>query len=102
MSETTSTTTEAVTASQRRHLFEELIGADAKKNHGLWWALDQVITSAQDERDDRNNQEVAELARHFPGLERAILAVWHHVTRIDDVKPCDICKPSAAAVDGAS
>jgi hypothetical protein len=89
------TDTATVTAAQRRHMFQELIGANAEKNHGLWWALDRVITSAQDERDDRNHEEVAVLARHFPNLERAIMAVWHHVTRTDDVSPCGLCEPPA-------
>ena len=88
------TADEPVTASQRRHLFEELIGATAAENKPLWRALDQVINATSDERDESNHREVAVLARHFPALERAMMAVWHHVTRIDDVAPCNICEPA--------
>jgi hypothetical protein len=89
------TDTEAITASQRRHLFEELVGATPEQDHGLWLALDRVINAAQDERDEWNHREVAVLARHFPGLERAIMAVRHHVTNTGDDAPCGICEPPA-------
>jgi hypothetical protein len=52
-----------------------------------------VIVAALDERDDQNNQEVAELARHVPGLERAPLIVWAHIQRSDLATPCSICEP---------
>ena len=91
---------QVVTAEQRRTVFEQLIGAD--KDHRLWSALDRVITSAQAARERENHEEVVALARHFPGLERAILAVWAHITRIDDVAPCGVCEPTPEPADGAS
>lgn len=95
----------AVTASQRRHLFEELIGATPEKNHGLWWALDQVIVAALDTRDWETEEQVAELAHHFPGLETAILLAWAHIQRSDPAKLCGVCdpgEPAPVAADGAS
>jgi len=86
---------EAITAAQRRHRFEELIGATRDKDTRLWRALDQVIVAALDERDERMHEEVAALCRHFPSLEHAMLAVWHHVTRIDGVGSCGLCELTA-------
>ena len=99
------THTEALTHSQRRHMLEELIGAKAKENHGLWSALDSVITSAQDQRDDHNDQEVADLCRHFPALESVMLLVWEaHVRAGGDTNAsCRICEPAPATTcDAAS
>jgi hypothetical protein len=93
--ETAGASTEPVTHAQRRHLFEELVGAEPGKNHRLWWALDQVITSAQDERDEANDREVAKLCRHFPALESVMLLVWEAHVRAggDTDAACRICEP---------
>jgi hypothetical protein len=96
ISETTGA--EALTAEQLRDLFEQQIGITCGRNRELWWMLDRVIVAAQDERDESNHREVAVLARHFPGLERAIMAVWHHVTQTDDGGPCSICEPAGGEV----
>ena len=46
MNDTTNNATEAITASQRRRLFQEMIGATPKENHRLWSVLDGVINAA--------------------------------------------------------
>jgi hypothetical protein len=81
---------ETVTASQRRRMFEETIGA-TPDNHPLWRALDQVINAATDARDEEHRAEVARLAAHFPSLEEAMLIVWEHITRGVAIAPCGAC-----------
>ena len=58
--------------------------------------LDSLINAACDERDDANNREVELLARHFPHLEPAMLAVWAHIQRTDH-DPCAGCEPAPVA-----
>jgi hypothetical protein len=88
--------TETVTVAQRRLLFQERIGATPDGNRRLWQELDALIVAERDDRDDQRIEEVAELCRHSPGLERAMMIVWeHHIQRIDAVSPCGICKPVA-------
>lgn len=94
------TDTEAVTASQLRHRFEELVGAG--KGTRLWLVLDQVIVAAQDERAAEIHEDVALLARHFPSLETAMSLVWAHIQRSDPARPCDACRAAPVATDDAS
>jgi len=86
-------TTETTTAAQLRRAFEELIGATPEKNPGLRMALDRVIVAACDERADEMNEDVATLARHFPGLEQAMMTVWvHHIQYCGNGMPCRLCE----------
>src|SRR5262245_17601268 len=94
------TVPEEITPTQRRQLFEELIGADRKTNPGPWWTLDQLINAAQDERDTHNDDEVAALCRHFPALEAVMMSIWDHHIRAGGCghkawPPCRICEPEA-------
>jgi hypothetical protein len=89
--------TETVTVAQRRLLFQERIGATPDGNRRLWQELDALIVAERDDRDERLNEEVAELCCHFPYLERTMMIVWeHHIQRIDAVSSCRVCEP----VDG--
>ena len=84
-----STGDEPVTTAQRRHLFEELIGATVDGDRRLWRALD--------ERDAATDARVDELCRHFPGLTLAMRIVWEqHIQRGDLIDPCCVCEPAPA------
>jgi hypothetical protein len=96
-----STVDDIVTATQRHHLFEAMIGADPETNKPLWLALDGLLIAAADEREFAGDDEVAELARHFPGLETAMLLIWHeHIKRAQFPGPCGHCAPQS--VDGST
>ena len=96
MNETTTNAVETVTASQRRRMFAEMVGATREKNPHLWMALDAVIVAALDERDAESDRQVAELAHHFPSLENAILLTWAHIQRTG-LDPCVGCEPAPVA-----
>ena len=91
-----STTDETVTVAQRRHTFQEMIGATPDKDKPLWLALDALIVAERDDRDDQVDKEVVRFMQHFPSLKDVMMIVWeHHIQQIDAVSPCGICKPVA-------
>jgi len=57
-----------------------------------------MIIAALNRQDAEHYADIAGLARHFPGLERAIPVVWQHVTNTDDVG-CGDCEPLLTAAD---
>ena len=81
-----------LTADQRRDVFEEMIGATPDRNPALWRELDQLIYTYRRERDERADNQVAELAEHFPGLKPAILLIWeHHIKDENKRLPHGVC-----------